>query len=306
MEKILETTPPAFNKKYGGNETIENILSAAKNFHNRYGILPSLSCRNLAEDLKKLGFGITAKEFAKKYGIPENQAFKLDRETIETALSFLFKEIIPAYEHASAPFTEKIRHGCKRLGIDFGCFVSGSIGTPFVKIFGVRNEQCIHRLLLTPTSEELALFVKERCLDLDDKRTVAWLEYQTSHNKMVIQELQTARFTDSKGTRHSFAADGVLEQLFLVAISRTTCKQIFIPDSRFFFEYWKKHDDIANGKKVRFDRNLYETEFGLYNELGSKYGGRVDVLPQTPRLEKMETYLLGGKQHFPGWKIDLR
>jgi len=317
MQTLLETKPPqGIRQKFTDNLAAQAILDFATKFHNTFGILPSLRCKNLAADLENLCLelgGISTLEqankirkkfsplFQEKYGFKEGSITRLDVVSIHVAIEILQETIFPAYEHCEKGFTEKLKAGCKRLHYDYGSFISTSEGTPFLEA-SLSTERTLNGYLLEcfvrPTSERLHTLYSKNSKNLDHPEGIVFMISElTEGGVLLIRDLQRSKI---KSNKQPLGPYGLLEQLFLLFISGTDCKTVVFPTTNAIFEYWKTID-LEHGTEYtkKLVGDIHKTELRIYDELGCKYGVRTSKLPKTE-------FALRIGQKAEGWTVALR
>jgi len=314
MDTVLNVSPPLFRDRPGSGKFAQGIIDAAVRFRDSYGAMPSVRCRRLA---------IALGEEAPNAGIAERFGFKPKLFLAEKpgsrkeAVRLLESYVIPVYEHSEKRFASVIRIACRKLGDDFTRAYAGLEGTPFVDV--VHDER--HReFKFMPASE--ILFNRFRRMHRSERVQHTWgialCAYESvGKGKVLVTDIQREGFFRKKTApigpyelgsyakrefelqnsgKELFTPPGMLEEAFYVAVAFCHAKELFLPGSRLVFDRWKPIFD-AWGKRA--PDSLRETDFGVYDRLGEKYGKRTDRLPDTRFTEK-------SKGPAVGWLIRLR
>lgn len=322
MQTLLETKPPqGLRREFTDNRVAQAILDFVTKFHNTFGILPSLRCKNLVADLENMRLELDdtatferankirkkfAPLFGEKYGLKEGLVKQLDPDSIHVAIKILQETILPAYERSEANFTEKLKEGCKRLHNNYDLFIATSVGTPFVRITAdARKTGILFKVM--PTSEALAKSYSKRSAATAENHSIFEIQYRwmsfvrveyVEAGMGIVTTLQRGKFFDDTSmSKQAFAPFGILEQTFLLYAAFSKRNKLFLPDSISVVEKWKH---IFESQSKQLGREIRQTQFRIYDILGEKYGKHVSVLPQT------KFSILMHELPVAGWRINLK
>ncbi len=317
---IFKTLPPQFpvniNRDHRGTREVNSILLAASNFHNRFGMLPSLQCKELASDLDKMAsqlvqppYGEGAKSemalnLARHYKLNPKVLKKMDPNSMIIAANALERQIAPRYMEKEKGFTDRIRIGLKKLQKEewYPSLIANWKGTPFIKLF---LDEDTDVYCIVPTSRVLYQKFRQKLDRLDHKfYGIAALRFETTEfREMLIRNIQTPKFeseSKSKKFKHAIAGHDFLEQLFLLVAASVDFKTLFIPSTEMILKYWQAFDLYQGTSHTsRIKGDVHQTELGIYDRLGQTYGQPAERLPKETEFVRR----LGG--NVPGWKINL-
>ena len=311
---VLEISPPEFKERYKGDKFAQDVADAAIRFRDSYGPMPSIRCQQLILGLKK---NTAPREMAKRFNLKPGLFRNEKYGSRDTAISVLDEKILPVYKESEKEFSRIIHKACRKLGADYSSVYADLIGTPFVNI---EYDKRYKKFEINPTSRILHKHYQK--MHAEDRTIhvlgIAFFEYQDAGGSNILTStIQRGRFfrksvkkddhneigdylkrehAKQKSGSEPFAPYGILEEVFLLAVGFCKAKDIFIPASSLVFERWKY---VFKHWKKELGKDITETDFGIYDELGRRYGKKVRCLPKTRFTEKI------GMPGF-GWCIRLK